>query len=71
MTYHQTEYDDLLELVWKLPDKAQLLLRQRLSACRAIVAYKRARSGSVRPGAVGASIRFLRTSVALAKLIGR
>ena len=28
MTYHQTEYDDLLELAWKLPDKAQLLLRQ-------------------------------------------
>ena len=28
MTYHQTEYDDLLELVRKLPDKAQLLLRQ-------------------------------------------
>ena len=23
MTYHQTEYDDLLELVRKLPDKAR------------------------------------------------
>jgi hypothetical protein len=71
MTYHQTEYDDLLELAWKLPDKAQLLLRQGCRHAERSSLINEPEAEVSGPALLERPFDFLRTSVALAKLIGR